>query len=280
MGMENGRLKALFKLLATESGTYQPVLRREISAALKEDPAGVQTVLAEQFPGAAPTSVLHTLEEIYWEELTAALARFSAKINPDLEEGLLLISKFTDPAAARSEITAQLDEIARALRPVLLNATGYTEIAHALGHYFFQTLGFQTLPANTDIKDISFGHFLQKRRGSSLCVASLYCVIGARYGLDVSVIDLAGRILVHLQDPEHREALFIDPLDNGKILLEQDCRNYLDARQLAWSDDFLFPLSSRQMIRRFIANMIFVLNKIHDQRRLTYLRNYLEIVKN
>ena len=280
MGMENDRLKALFKLLATESGTYQPVLRREISAALKEDPAGVQTVLAEQFPQTAPLPVLHTLEEIYWEELNASLTRFSSKINPDLEEGLLIISKFTHPATARGEISAELDKIAHALRPALLNALGYTEIARAMGRYFFETLGFQTLPANADIKDISFAHFLQKRRGSSLCVASLYVVIGTRYGLDVSLIDLAGRILVHLQNPEHQQSLFIDPMDEGKILSEEDCRNYLDARQLAWNDAFLTPLSSRQIIRRFIANMIFVLNKIHDERRLSYLRNYLEIVKN
>lgn len=280
MNMENGRLKALFKLLATESGTYQPVLRREISAALKEDPARVQTVLAEQFPETAPLSVLHTLEEIYWEELTSALMHFSSKINPDLEEGLLIISKFTNPAVSRADITAELDQIAHALRPALLNAIGYTEIARVLGHYFFQTLGFQTLPANADIKDISFAHFLQNRRGSGLCVACLYAVIGARYGLDISLIDLAGRILIHLQDDEQHQSLFIDPLDNGKILLEEDCRNYLDARQLAWNDEFLAPLSSRQVIRRLIANMIFVLNKTHDNRRLSYLRNYLEIVKN
>ena len=278
--MENNRLKALFKLLATESDTYHPVLRREISAALKENPAQVQTALAEEFSQTTPLPVLRTLEEIYWEELTNSLAHFSSKINPDLEEGLLLLSKFTDPATARTEVTASLDEMARVLRPALLNAAGYTEIARTLGHYFFKTLGFTTLPVQMDIQEISFSRFLQKRRGSSLCVACLYCAIGTRYGLDVSLVDLAGRILIHLQDPSQSESLFIDPLDDGKILSEKDCRQYIDARQLAWDDDFLSPLSSRQIIRRFIANMIFVLNKVHDKRRLAYLRNYLEIIKN
>ena len=83
--MENGRLKALLKLLTSETATYGAVLRREIAAALKEDPAGVQTALAEEFVGTAPLPVLHTLEEIYWEELTRLFAAFSAKINPDLE---------------------------------------------------------------------------------------------------------------------------------------------------------------------------------------------------
>lgn len=277
--MENSRLKALLKLLTVETGAYQPVLRQEISAALRQDPSCVQTALKETF-SSTPLPVLHALEEIYWEELSHALARFCAKINPDLEEGLGLLSKFADPATPREEISATLDDIALALRPALLNATGYAQIAQTLSRYFFHTLGFEILQAHLDIKDICFAQFLRTRRGTSLCMACLYALIGNRYGMDVSLIDLAGRVLVRLKDPLQHQSLFIDPQDNGKILTQEDCRRYLEARQLAWSEDFLSPLSSRQTVRRLIANMIFVLNKLRDERRLTYLRNYLEIVKN
>lgn len=275
----NDRLKALIKLLETESETYGPVLKRELAAAIKSDPARVQTVIQQEFQTSAPLPVLHTLEEICWEDLAAALARFAAKINPDLEEGLALLSKFTSPACARGAITAPLDEMARELRPVLLNAKNHAEIAGILSHYFFRVKGFQTLPANLDVKDISFARFLRKKRGSSLCAACLYAAVGQRYGLDVNLVDLAGRILVHLRGLSRRESLFIDPLDNGKLLTEENCRQYIRARQIEWNDEFLTPLSSRLIIRRFIANMIFVLNKLRDERRLKYLREYLEIIK-
>ena len=276
--MENSRLKALLKLLATQPA-HAAMLRREVAAALKENPAQVQTALAEEFPASAPLSVLHTLEEIYWEELAGSFANFSAKINPDLEEGLMLLSKFADPSLSRAQITHTLDDMARALRPALLNAAGYAEITRILGRYFFQTLGFQVRQPQRDIYDISLASFLQKRSGSGLCLACLYVLIGSRYGLEISLIDLAGRILVSVQDPVQKQPFFIDPLDNGKILTQDDCRSYLNARQLAWSNDFTAPLSSRQVLRRCIANMIFVLNKVQDERRLGYLRNYLEIVK-
>lgn len=278
--MENGRLKALLKLLTTETATYGAVLRREIAAALKEDPAGVQTALAEEFSDSAPLPVLRTLEEIYWEELTHLFARFSAKINPDLEEGLMLLSKFQNPAVSRVEITQTVDDIARALRPALLNANGQTDMARILSHYFFDTLGIKALQANLAIQDISFAHFLRKRQGSGLCVACLYTLVGNRYGLDMNLIDLAGRVLVHWKDDAQHTSFFIDPLDNGKILSQEDCQAYLASRQLAWTPECTAPLSSRQTVRRFIANMIFVLNKVHDERRLSYLRNYLEIIKN
>lgn len=83
-----------------------------------------------------------------------------------------------------------------------------------------------------------------------------------------------------MQDTPKKQILFIDPLDNGKILTEQDCKDYILAREIKWNDEFLSPLSSRTIIRRFIANMIYVLNKLRDERRLKYLRTYLEIIKN
>ncbi len=277
--MENSRLKALLKLLTTEADTHGAVLRSEIAAALKENPAQVQTLLAEEFSTSAPLPVLHTLEEIFWEELAQAFGNFSAKINPDLEEGLLLLAKFADPSTARNEISRTLDTLAHALRPVLLNAAGYASIVHALNHYFFDILAFRVQPVLQNFSDLSFASFLQKRRGPNLCLACLYVLIGSRYGMDIGLTDLAGRILVCVQDPVQKQPFFVDPLDNGKILTLDDCRQYIQARQLAWSDEFIAPLSSRQIVRRSIASMIFALNKVHDERRLTHLRNYLEIIR-
>ena len=190
-----------------------------------------------------------------------------------------LLSKFTRPICARGDIAAPLDEMARDLRPALLNAKNHAEIAAILGHYFFRLRGYQALQTNLDVKDISFARFLRKGRGSSLCVACLYATIAHRYGLDMGLIDLAGRILVCLHDYVRHETIFIDPLDNGKILTENDCRQYIKDRNIEWNKEFFTPLTSRLIVRRFIANMIYALNKVRDERRLAYLRRYLEIIK-
>lgn len=272
-------LRALIKLLETESENYGSVLKSALADAIKNNPNQVQRIMEEEFQTSAPRAVLNTLEEICWEDLSQALARFSAKINPDLEEGLSLVSKFTSPTTARGDIAAPLDKMATDLRPILLNAKNYAEIAAAMGHYFFSIKGITALQTNLDVRDISFTRFLRKRSGSSLCVACLYVCLGQRYGMDIALVDLAGRVLVNMRKSSYPEILFIDPLDNGKILTEADCRRYIQTRHIEWNDEFLTPLSSRQIIRRFIANMIYVLNKLRDERRLKYLREYLEILK-
>lgn len=273
----NDRLKALIKLLQTESDSYGPALKRELAAAIKSDPVRVQSVILEEFQHNTPLPVVHTLEEICWEDLADGLVQFSGKINPDLEEGLSLLSKFSYPSVTRQDIEKQLDQMAQTLRPALLNVKNYTDAAVILGRYFFDIRGIMALSADLNIKDISFARFLHKKKGSSLCVACLYVCICQRFGIEANIIDLAGRILVTLQNTDGA-ILFCDPLDKGKILTEQDCKKYIQDRQIQWNDYFLTPLSSRQTIRRFLANMIFVLNKLKDERRLHTLRTYLDII--
>ena len=276
---DNARLKALFKLMETETDEYGPLLKQALASAIKANPDEVQRTLAEEFATTAPRNVMRMLEEICWDDLAQALSAFNAKINPDLEDGLMLLAKFTSPTTARGDINEPLDAMARELRPALLNATDYPEIIGLLGHFIFNLRGFHTLPAVTDIKDLSFTRFLATKNGSVLEMICLYLCLGQRFGLEMDAVDMAGRLLVHVRDTQNQTSFLIDPLDNGKLLSEEDCRQYVLARGLEDEQDLFIPLSSRLLVRRFIANMIYILNKLHDERRLKYLRNYLEIIK-
>ena len=276
---DNSRLKALFKLMETETDQYGPLLKQALASAIRANPDEVQRTLQEEFRTAAPRNVLHMLEEICWEDLTQALAAFNAKINPDLDEGLLLLAKFTSPTSARGAIAQPLQNMAQELRPALVNAVDYSEIIRILSHYIFEMSGFEVISTITDVQILSFPRFLKTRKGSALCLACLYICLGQHFGLEMDVVDLAGKLLVHLRDPQHATSFLIDPLDKGKALREEDCRKYIQARGFAEEPNLFTPLSSRLIIRRFIANMIFVLNKIHDERRLKFLRSYLEIMK-
>ncbi len=277
---DNSRLKALFKLMETETDQYGPLLKQALASAIKANPDEVQRTLQEEFSTSAPRNVLRMLEEICWDDLAHALAVFNTKINPDLEDGLMLLAKFTSPTTARGDLNEPLDDLARQLRPALVNAANYTEIIQHLKHFIFDMQGFQPVPTLTDIRDLSFPRFLVHKKGSCLTLACLYVCLGQRFGLEMDVVDLAGRLLVYMRDSKNDFSYLIDPMDNGKMLTETDCQQYIESRGLQKDEALFTPLSTRLIVRRFIANMIFILNKVHDERRLKYLRSYLEIIKN
>ena len=277
MSMDSAnRIKALIKLLETGQGQYTPLLKEELARAVRTNPDEVARVMTEEGNSSAPQTILRALEEICWEDLTAQFAAWSAKINPELEEGLALLAKFTAPTATLADLTHSVDELALALRPAVLNANDVREIVRACSHYIFTARKFAVLPSVTDIRDLAFPHFLRTGKGSALCMACLYHTLGARYGLDTEILDVAGRILLAVKDEARNDAFIVDMENDGKILPRENCKDYAIARGMAWRESLLTPLSSRDVVRRFIANMIFMLRKLHDERPLVYLRGYLD----
>ncbi len=277
---EKKQIKALIELLGRESGASAALLRDELARIIKDQPAQLRDIIAQDYHCSVPAALVATMEEVCWEELAQNAARFAAKINPDLEEGLALVSRFVNPAVSRAETTQALDSLAQQLRPLLANCTGPEEILNTLSRFFTRVQGFAVVPSPHDIKDVSFGRFLHKKRGSALCLSCLYMLCAERFGLDGGVVDAAGRVLACITPSDGSESLFADPLDNGKILTLAECKAYIDSRNLEWNDSFAEPLSSRALLRRFLANMIFILNKLRDERRLSYLRRYMDILNN
>ncbi len=278
--MPPSQIKALIELLGRETGEHAALLRGELARLVKQQPDALQQVIEQDFHSSVPAAFVDAMYEICWEELTGEMLHFSSKINPDLEEGLAIVTRFINPAVHSGEITPQIDSLALVLRPLLAPCTTPQEILETMGRFFFRTQNFFILPAAYDIKDISFGRFLQKKRGSALCLCALYAVCAHRLDIDAGLVDLAGRVLVYCTAPGGSAPLFADPLDSGKILTLDDCKDYIFTRNLEWSDTFAAPLSSRAVIRRFLGNMIFILHKLRDERRLVHLRRYMDILKN
>ncbi len=278
--MIKSQIKALIHLIGQENGEQAGLLKDELARIMQEQPQYLREVIEQDFHSSVPAALVSAMQEICWEQLAHNTARFAEKINPDTEEGLTIISRFVNPAISREEITKQLDHLARQLRPILANCNSSEEIWTLMGRFFFHSQGFQVLPTSHDIKDISFGRFLYKKQGSALCLCTLYAVCGTRFGLDAGVADVAGRVLAVLHPRDGAEPIFADPLDGGKLLTLHDCKDYIFSRNLQWNDAFELPLSSRALLRRFLGNMIFVLNKLRDERRLAFLRRYMDILKN
>ena len=135
-----------------------------------------------------------------------------------------------------------------------------------------ERVGFIVVAAGRIVvrEDVSFGRLadLDGRQAVAL-----------RFGLEAGIIDLAGRVLVRLQTQDNPAPVFADPAHPEELLTLENCKQYIFERNLQWDEAFITPLSSHAVLRRIFSHMIFVLNKLRDERRLTYLRRYMDILK-
>ena len=273
------QVKALIHLISSETGPQAHILQEELGQLMKQQPQVLMKVIEQDFHSEVPISLVKAMQQVYWEEVAEKTEQFAFKINPDMEEALLLTTRFVNPAVTRQEIEGYLTDMCQALRPLLANCTSTEDMCHVLTRFFFHVQKFSVCSSVHDIKECSFGRFLRKKYGSVLCMCCLYAVCARRFGLDGNVIDLAGRLAVRLSSQTENISLFIDPLHPQQLLTEKDCQSYIFDRNLEWNEGFVSPLSSRDVLRRFFGNMIFILNKLHDERRLVFLRRYMDILK-
>ena len=271
------QIKALIDLLGQEQDSQAVLLRESLSYIVKEHSAILHEVIENDFHSEVPVALVRAMHEICWEDLIQTAQQFAQEDSIPLEDALFFVTRFVNPAFDKQEITTELDQLTKELRPLLPDPAADEALLRIMSRFFFRQKSFVVLPVSHDIKDISFGRFLQKQQGAALCLCALYAVCSKRLSLHFDIVDLAGRLLICYQSPKNPEPVFADPLDNANLFTLTDCKNYIDSRQLEWNENFIAPLSSRVILRRFLAQMIFILNKLRDDKQLSYLRRYMDI---
>lgn len=271
----SSQIKALIELLSRENGSRAVLLKEELARIMQQQPQDLQQVIERDFHAAVPAALIRAMQEVYWEELAQQIAHLQPG-TLSLEDALALATRFANPAFSQAEINRYLDGLTQNLRPLLRKST--SNPLETMQHYFFEQLQYRVLPLARDVKDFSFGHFLQNKQGACVCACALYAVCAKRLGLQAEIVDLAGRLMTRWQDPATAAYLFIDPLSDTALTL-QDCQNYVAARNLTWQPSLIVVLPNRVLLRRIFSHMIFVLNKLRDERRLHYLRRYMDNLK-
>lgn len=94
---------------------------------------------------------------------------------------------------------------------------------------------------------------LDRRRGLPILLSSIWMVVGRHAGASVEGLGMPGHFIVRVQGQLR------DPFDRGRRLTPVDCARIvstLTRGQLPWSDDFLAPVTTAQLIERMLRNLI------------------------
>ncbi len=127
----------------------------------------------------------------------------------------------------------------------------------ALSSYFFGALGFQAAgDAENGFATVDLHAVVERRRGRSLSLALLYYELARRLAFPVRPLALPGGVLLGSHWLPRGQV--IDPAD-GALLPLAAARHrvnlLLTGRQLAFQPERLLPLSSRQLLERYLQAM-------------------------
>jgi len=210
------------------------------------------------------------LGRIAADRVAAELRVLAAKPEFDLEEACLLLARLEKPDLDGRKITARLDELSRRLAARLAKAGDFDARARALGQVIAKDGGFGgNTKAYYDPRNSYLDEVLERKVGIPISLTALYILVGRRSGLSLRGVGMPLHFLLSYEDGG--QSTLIDPFRDGNLTTRENCRALLAGQRHSFREDYLKPVSDRDLFRRMLANLVHIYNEKKDAARLTRL---------
>lgn len=281
--VQENDFQALCSLVVEEEGKTFTLVSNQFKQILKREPRW-QEWIASKKEFSTDWKILQLIEENHWEAIEQSYQKIMVRGEDhlDLEEGLFLLSSFSDGKIKREEIAEPLDQMAGELTAVLSGTADVDVMIELFKQYLFEKKGFRGNAAQYYDPDNSYLHkVLERRTGIPVSISSVCLLLARRIRwndqpIPVFGIGLPGHFVIEFRFGERR--VFFDPFHRGKILSRKDCIEILRNHDIAFRESYLDPVNDHAIVCRTITNLIQIYTDLREERKSNQLLTYLQIL--
>ncbi|MGP0565913.1 MULTISPECIES: transglutaminase family protein [unclassified Nitrospina] len=221
--------------------------------------------------------VLKRIEPRLIEQEFQALAQIPVSEDLDLERGVCLIMRYGHPDADPMQVEETLDNLAADLAPRIRVQARASELVRALTDFLFHEKGFHG--NKTDYFNPGNSYFdtvLSAKTGIPITLSVLCILIGQRLDLPISGVGLPGHFVVRCDSD--KDPVFFDPFNEGRIVTPAGCEEMVKGFGIQFEENFLLPVTSREILIRMLHNLIMIYNRTNDTDKAEQLTEYSRIL--
>jgi regulator of sirC expression with transglutaminase-like and TPR domain len=177
----------------------------------------------------------------------------------DLASAALLIALDEYPALDIQKYLREIDAMASVIRSEIDFFAGIRtmETIEKLNQFLFRSKGFR---GNTedyyDPRNSYLNEVLERRLGIPITLSLVFMEVGKRLGLRLEGVGMPGHFIVKCL--HNGWEVFVDPFNQGEILLEDECRKRLELQYgtgFQFSRSFLDSVNKHQILTRMLTNL-------------------------
>lgn len=193
----------------------------------------------------------------------------------DLEEGVFLIARTRYFDCNVASYINQLNAYAYQLKEKLISITDKTELFRRLISFFVDEHGFTGNHTDYYNEDNHYiNRVLETKTGIPITLCVVYLLVGKRIDLPLKGIGLPGHFILRLSFKNVH--VYFDPFNNGKILTHRDCETMVSNLGFTFTEEFLRPVTNRQILERMFRNIILSLEKKQEADRIETIRQLID----
>jgi len=196
----------------------------------------------------------------------------------DLENALLLISRFGNPTLRVEDYRKKLDKLSSQIGSEVAYTPSVNEKMQIMLQYFFRELRFRGDAMDYHNPDNAYlDRVIDRRKGLPIMLSVVVMFIARRLSLPFYGVNMPIHFMLMYQT--HNQEILIDPFDGGTIVTYNQCFYFLKKNGIEPRPEHLKKADEADILLRCIRNLIQSYAKDKDEKRVNDLRKLLQIAE-
>ncbi len=220
--------------------------------------------------------VREVLSEIDSSQAADELTRLCANFPNDggLERANWLLARAVSPGVEVVAPKRQLDQWGRRLGNIISGIGSAEARVRLMASFLGDQIGMRGNSNDYyNVKNSLLPLVIDARLGIPISLSLVYICVGERAGIRVEGVNFPGHFLVR-----HERVLF-DPFERGRILTPRDCQRILERQNLTLNETHLIPASPRVILRRLLANLLYVFQNEPNKQRAAQIAGWIRALE-
>ncbi len=242
--------------------------------------------------------VENIIHRIHFTNLLNELREWSHEAEPDLLEGIILVSKYRYPDIDKQKILNEIDKIRLDIWLELhYDLTAYEKI-RVLNHVFYQIHGFQGNTDNYHDPSNSFiNNALESKKGNPIMLAIIYMLVAQRLQIPIFGVNLPQHFVLAYKE-ENTQHLTTDPFNTkpkldyrfGKVLFyinafnkgavfsKANLEQFLIQIKIEPKYEFFEACSNTDIVKRVLRNLVIAYKQNNKLNNVSEVHEMLAIL--
>lgn len=196
----------------------------------------------------------------------------------DLENTLLILSRFGNPTLRTEEVRKKLDRMSSAIGSKIAYTPSMSEKMQIMLKYVFRELRFRGDAENYHhVDNATFERVVERRKGLPIMLSLIVLFISRRLGLPFYGVNMPIHFMLMYET--HNQVILIDPFDGGTIVTYNQCYYFLKKNGIEPRPEHLGKAKPSDILIRCIRNLIKSYRKVNDEQKVADLYKLLRITE-
>jgi regulator of sirC expression with transglutaminase-like and TPR domain len=215
----------------------------------------------------------NSVEEDFLDVLEGGLKNMK-----QLEDAVLILSRFDNPTLREREYKKKLDRFAKMVEDEVRYSLNESQKMHKVLDFVFNELEFSGSSSDYYNPNNSYlNRVIDSRKGLPISLALIVLFIGRR--LDLPFYGINMPIHFMLKYKGEKEEILIDPFDHGKIVTYNQCYYFLKQNGIDPKSEHFEISSKAAILARCIRNLINSYEKLDKLDKVEGLKKLLNTVE-